>query len=182
MIRLNELIPVATVNKTHGIRGELSVTVDPDVTMESGMCLITPVEGIPVPFFVSSLRPRSADTFLITLDGIDSDEKASFFTGATFYADPQLVTNNGNDSDDDDDDREGFYASMLIGMKLKDSDGPLIGTIVDIDDSTQNILLIVDRPDGSTVMVPLANDLITDFNTEESLLEMELPTGLLDMQ
>lgn len=180
MIRLNELIPVATVNKTHGIRGELSVTVDPDVAMEPGMCLITPVEGIPVPFFVASLRPRSADTFLITLDGIDSDIKASFFTGATFYADPKVIDNSGEDSEDDES--EGFYASMLIGMKLRDTDGSQIGTISDIDDSTQNVLLIVDRPDGSTVMVPLANDLITDYNTDEGSIEMNIPAGLLDMQ
>lgn len=181
MIRINELIPVATVNKTHGIHGELSVTVDPDVMLEKGSCLITPVDGIAVPFFVSSIRHRNADTYLIKIEGVESDEKASEFAGATFYADPSVVTEEA-DGDDDFDDTEGFYASMIIGSELTDTDGTPVGEVVDIDDSTPNVLMIVERPDGSSVMIPLAADLITEFNPDRRSIVMDIPAGLLDMQ
>lgn len=180
MIRLNTLIPVATVNKTHGIHGELSVTVDPDVVLAEGSCVITPVEGIPVPFFIDAIRPRSADTFLITLDGVDSDRKAAAFAGATFYADPSAVRADAMPDDEDADG--GFYASALIGAELHDTDGRAIGTVADIDDSTSNWLLIVDSPDGRSLMIPLASDLIKEFNPRQNLLVMDIPAGLLEMQ
>lgn len=182
MIRLNELIPVAKVNKTHGIHGELSVTVDPDVALEPGSCIITPIDGIPVPFFIASIRPRTVDTFLITIDGIDSDVKAAEFQGVTFFCDPSMAVVNNECGDGNDEGADGFYASMLIGVSLFDTDGTAIGTITDIDDSTSNVLLIVERTDGTTVMIPLAEDLITNFNPDEAVLTMDIPTGLLDMQ
>lgn len=177
MIRLNELVPVATVNKIHGIRGELSVTVDTDVVLEPDACLITPIDGIPVPFFITSIRPRSVDSFLVKLEGVDDDERAASFSGATFYANPDLVKIESKEVEED-----GIYASMLIGLILKDIDGSIIGKITDIDDSTQNLLLIVDRPDKTTVLIPLADDLITDINPEEDSLIMDIPSGLLDLQ
>ena len=182
MIRINELIPVATVNKTHGIHGELSVTVDTDVVLGKGSCLITPVDGIPVPFFVSSIRQRNTDTYLITIDGVDSDVKAAEFTGATFYADPSIIPDDPDSDGEDGEDSQGFYASMIIGSELLDTVGSLVGTVVDIDDSTQNVLMIVKRSDGVEVMIPLAADLLTEFNPGNRSIVMDIPAGLLDMQ
>lgn len=182
MIRLNQLIPAATVNKTHGIHGEMSVTVDPDVTLAPGSCVITPVDGIPVPFFVATIRPRQADTFLVRLDGVESDTAASEFVGATLYVDPSALSPAEDADDDESDEEEGFYASMLIDSTLCDTDGAVIGRITDIDDSTANTLLIVERPDGTTVMVPLSADLIVSYNPEEAVLTMDIPEGLLDIQ
>lgn len=183
MIKLNQLIPAAMVNKTHGIHGEMSVTVDPDVTLAQGSCVITPVDNIPVPFFVAAIRPRQADTFLVRLDGVESDAAASEFVGATLYVEPSAISTAADEDDESDgDDEEGFYASMLIDSTLCDSDGTTIGRITDIDDSTVNTLLIVERTDGSSVMVPLSADLIVSYNPDEATLTMDIPEGLLDIQ
>lgn len=182
MIKLNQLIPAATVNKTHGIHGEMSVTVDPDVTLVPGSCVITPIDSIPVPFFVAAIRPRQADTFLVRLDGVESDASALEFVGATFYVEPSALSQSDEDDDDDSDEEEGFYASMLIDSTLRDADGSVIGRITDIDDSTVNTLLIVERHDSTTVMVPLSADLIISYNPDEAILTMDIPEGLLDIQ
>lgn len=176
MIRLNELIPAASVNKTHGIHGELSVTADPDVELAVGSCLVMPVDGIPVPFFIKSLRERSADTYLIGIDGVDTDSAAADFVGATLYVDPSSLADN-----EDDENEDGFYASMLTGYTLFDTQVGEIGKIIDLDMSTANILLIVRRDDGREIMVPLASDLITDINQDLGEITMDLPSGLLEM-
>lgn len=179
MIRANEIVPVATVNKTHGIHGELSVTVDPDIRLDVDSCVITPMEGIFTPFFISAIRPRTADTFLIRLDGVDSDSAAEQFVGAELYVKASDISDS-NETDEGHGD-DGFFAAALIGSTLTDTDGTVAGEITDIDTTTPNTLLIVRRPDGDTLLVPLASDLITSYDPEREILTMDIPSGLLDI-
>lgn len=181
MIRQSDLIPVATVNKTHGIHGELSVTIDSDICLKEGSCVITPIDGIFVPFFIKTIRHRHADTFLLTLDGVDSDSQAADFTGADLYILASDMKSLSVSDESDDDSDEGFFASALIDATLADTDGTAIGRIADIDTSTPNTLLIVIRPDGSPVMIPLADDLIHSFDPERQTLVMDIPDGILDL-
>ena len=76
MIRLAEIAEAGHFNKPHGIKGEMSATLDFDLDLDNVKCIIVPVEGIFVPFFIRSWRPKTADTCLLTLDGINSDMKA----------------------------------------------------------------------------------------------------------
>ncbi len=185
MIRRSDLIPIATVNKTHGIHGELSVTVDSDIELREGACLITEIDGIFVPFFIRSIRHRRADTFLIALDGVDSDLSASSFTGADLFilaSDLGKLAAPETDIPDDEDSDPGFFAAALIDASLHDTDGTLIGRIADIDTSTPNTLLIIDRPDGTTAMIPLADDLVASFDPDNNCLTMDIPAGILDLR
>jgi 16S rRNA processing protein RimM len=59
--------------------------------------------------------------------------------------------------------------------------GNEIGTISDIDDNTDNWLFIVQRPDGSEVMIPAHEEFIAKINQEEKTIVMDLPLGLLDL-
>lgn len=177
MIKANEIVPVATVNKTHGIQGELSVTVDPVVELGEGSCVIAEIDGIFVPFFIKAIRPRTADTFLIRLEDVDSDAEASSFVGADLYVKADEIS----DVDDCDESSDGFYAAALIGSVLADTDGSIVGTIAGIDTTTVNTIMTVERPDGSMVMVPLAENLIAGYDRSTSVLTMDLPTGILDL-
>lgn len=183
MIKANEIVPVATVNKTHGIHGELSVTVDPDVELDHGSCVIARIDGLFVPFFISAIRPRTSDTFLITLEDVDSDTEAAAFVGQELYvraADIKALPGEAGD-EADDEEPDGLYASALIGSTLADTDGTTVGVIEGIDTTTVNTILIVERPDGSSVMVPLAEDLIDGYDRATSTLTMNIPAGLLDL-
>jgi len=56
-----------------------------------------------------------------------------------------------------------------------------VGEIVDIDDATENVLFVVERGDGSTILVPAADDLVTDIDLDGKTISMLLPEGLTDM-
>ena len=45
---------------------------------------------------------------------------------------------------------------------------------------TENSIFIVDR-DGDEVMVPATDELIVEFDTDNNLMVMDLPQGLLDL-
>ena len=73
MILESELIEAGKFNKPHGIKGEISATVDIDIDFDELKCVVMPIEGIFVPFFINSVRPKNGDTYLVTIDGVDSE-------------------------------------------------------------------------------------------------------------
>ena len=78
MITRDELIAIGHYNKPHGVAGELSATVDVDLEVLRGLsCLVSDIDGIFVPFFVNAIRPKSVDTMLLTIDGIENEKEAA---------------------------------------------------------------------------------------------------------
>lgn len=134
MIELKDIAEVGIINKPHGIRGEVSATLDIDVDLHGVKCIVIPIEGIFVPFFISSLRPKTAGTCLLTLEGIDSDTEARKLTNKAFY----ILRENLPEAEEDDDD--GMYASDFIGYRIEDGKFGYVGEIVGLNDATDNVI------------------------------------------
>ena len=87
MITREELIAIGHYNKPHGVAGELSATVDVEIDVLGALsCLVSEMDGIYVPFFVNSLRPKTSETVLLTIDGIDSEQEAARLVNHDIYA------------------------------------------------------------------------------------------------
>jgi 16S rRNA processing protein RimM len=68
--------------------------------------------------------------------------------------------------------------ASLVGFDLVEaSNNKKVGTIASIDDSTANILFELE--DGR--LIPATDDLITDINTKDRTIKMEIPEGLLEL-
>lgn len=182
MILRTDITEAGTLNKPHGIKGELSVTVDPelDIDLSQVKCIVLEIEGIFVPFFISSVRPRSSETYLVIIDGIDSEQKARSLSGQHFYVlDRDLPSASGDDSADGGE--EGFYISDLIGYSMVDSSLGLLGKITGYNDSTANLLLIVTDPDGREIFVPVAEEFIDSVDVDSQRFNTSLPSGLVEL-
>lgn len=177
MIRLTEIAEAGHFNKAHGIKGEISATLDIDIDLNEVKCLVVPVEGIFVPFFVSSCRPKTADTCLLMIDGIDSEAKAQQFNNRPFY----ILRSDIPEDDGDDDDDDGLYASDLIGFRLTDRTLGNVGMISGINDSTENVLFIVETAGGSEVFIPVADEFIEEIDSDSETVVTDLPEGLIDL-
>ena len=179
MIRDNELRLVGRFNKPHGVCGEISASLLYDgLGLGALRCVVVKIDGINVPFFIASVRPKGPETVLLKIDGYDSDEALSEFLNKDFYAlasELDLLTGG------DDEGDEGLYAADLVGFDLFGSDGTQIGRISGLEDSTANVLFIVSRPDGPDLLIPVADDFITEIDTEGRYLTMDLPEGLLHL-
>ncbi|MBD5300599.1 MAG: 16S rRNA processing protein RimM [Bacteroides sp.] len=178
MIRLSEIAEAGHFNKAHGIKGEMSATLDFDLDLDEIKCLIVSIEGIFVPFFIRSWRPRTADTCLLTLEGIDSDAQAQEFNNRTFYI---LRVDIPEEDESDEDNEEGFYASDLIGYKVHDVSLGDIGLISGINDATENVLFLITTPDGNEIFVPVADEYIDDVDHDNETITTDLPEGLVDL-
>ena len=176
MITREELIAIGHYNKPHGIAGELSATLDVDFdVLESLTCLVSDIDGIYVPFFVNACRPKSSETVLLTIDGIDSEQEATRLVNRDIYA---LKRDYNQASDDADAD--GYPLDYFIGFELQDSDGTVVGEIIDVDEQTENAIFIIQNGDNQ-LMVPANDDLIVEFDIDKRVMVMDLPQGLIDL-
>lgn len=176
MIKLTEIAEAGHFNKAHGIKGEISATLDIDVDLSEVKCIVVPVEGIFVPFFVSACRPKTADTCLLMIDGIDSEAKAQQFNNRPFY-----ILRTDIPEDEEDDDEDGLYASDLVGYRIVDETLGDIGVISGINDSTQNVLFIVETDGGDEIFIPVADEFIEEIDSDSETVRTDLPEGLIDL-
>lgn len=176
MITREELIEIGVYNKPHGVSGEISATIDVDIDMLQELsCLVSEIDGIFVPFFVNSCRPKTSSTLLLTIDGLSTEQEVTRLVNHEIYAlkrDYEMVS--------DESDADAYPLDYFIGFELQDSGRARVGEIVDVDEQTENALFIVDR-DGDELMVPAIDDLIVEFDMDRKVMVMELPQGLLEM-
>ena len=176
MITREELIAIGHYNKPHGVAGELSATVDVDIdVLRELSCLVTDVDGIFVPFFVNSCRPKTSETVLLTIDGFDNEQEAARLVNHDIYALKREYRQESIDADAD-----GYPLDYFIGFELQESNGAVVGEIVDVDEQTENAIFIVEH-DGRELMVPATDDLIVEFDLDRKVMVMDLPQGLLDL-
>lgn len=175
MITDKEIRPIGHIVKPHGINGEVAATIDCNIDLADLRCIVLKIDGINVPFFLSSVRPRGSEAMLLTVDGIADERQANEICNLDIYA---LASDLRHDDDSDDD---GFYISDLVGFTLKNSDGTTVGIIDDFDDSTANILLLVKNDREVTNYIPMAENLISDFDPENKTITLNLPAGILDL-
>lgn len=177
MIATDALYAAATFAKPHGVKGEISVAVDAaDIELvEDAHFVFVDLDGLMVPFAVANVRPKGAETLLLTLKGIDSDSEASRLTGKTLW-----LEREGLDFGEDAEGGEGFYLDDLVGFEVLAA-GESIGVIEDYDDSTENLLFILRRHDGSELLLPASDDFIEAVDPDGRTIAMSLPEGLLTL-
>lgn len=167
------LTPAGEFNKPHGIKGEISASFDPRVDVGALKCVVAEVNGLFVPFFIDAIRSRGADAVLLTIDGITDENEAKLLSRKPLY----LLNGDAALAADDEDD--GFYAEDLVGFSALDEDGAVIGKIDGVDSTTANVLFVIDRPDGSEALVPVADEFIDGIDPESATITLRLPDGLL---
>lgn len=157
---------IAKVLKSNGTDGELLISffaMDPE-DLEITEPVFILFDGLPVPFFVQSLRRRGQNKALVHLNGIYDLKDCEEVCGKDIYlpADAEAAYGEGD-------------FSFLVGWELRDA-GKSLGRIADFVDIPGNPCLELE--DGR--LVPLHEDFITAVDEDSTVVEMELPSGLLD--
>lgn len=170
MIKQDDVYKIGRIGKPHGIKGELTMMVEDDVfDRVEGEYLILLIDGILVPFFIEDYRFRSEQSALVKFCDIDTQERASELTGCDVFF-PRSLS--------DSDDTDTLTWQEAIGYQVADNNsGKTLGTISYIDTSTANTLIELDNG----MLIPAAYEIIKDINTEQRLITMSLPEGLMEI-
>ena len=174
MIRPKDVYQIGRMGKVHGLKGEINFQFTDDVWDRTDSdYIICEVDGILVPFFIEEYRFRSDSTAIMKLEDLDSADAVQFLVNSDVYFEKKYQ---------EELDEDEVALNYFIGFKMMDGDnGQEIGTIIDIDDKTDNWLFIVEREDGNEVMIPAHEEFISEIKQEEKTMVMDLPLGLLDL-
>lgn len=174
MIKQEDVYKIGKIGKPHGINGELSFIFNDDIfdSVDSEY-LILMVKGILVPFFMDEYRFKNEDSALVKFCDVNNKEQAQELTGCDVYFPRNMA----------DPTEHGVSIHQTIGFTLIDAnkDNTAIGNIINVDDSTSNILFEIKRDNGSIILIPASEDFISDLNLTERKITVCLPEGLLDL-
>ncbi|GGV79477.1 MULTISPECIES: ribosome maturation factor RimM [Streptomyces] len=164
---------VARIGRAHGIRGEVTVEVrtdEPELRLAPGAVLATdpPSAG---PLTIASGRVHSG-RLLLRFEGIDDRNAAEALRNTLLIAEV--------DPDELPEEEDEFYDYQLIDLDVVTEDGVTVGRITEISHLPSQDLFIVERPDGSEVMIPFVSEIVTEIDLEEQRAVVAPPPGLID--
>lgn len=169
MIRQDEIYKIGQLGKPHGIKGEITFSFTTDVwdCVEADY-LVLSIDGIFVPFFLEEYRFRGEHSALLKFQNIDSIEEAQEIGGAEVFF-PYSLTPEDDDAD--------YTWSYFEGFHVHDEKTGDLGSIVRVDESTENVLFELE----SGHLLPAVEAFITDIDHEGRTIHMNLPEGLLEI-
>lgn len=170
MIKKEEVYRIGKLGKPHGIKGEISLMFQDDVfDRVDADYLVLCIDGIMVPFFMEEYRFRSDELALVKFEDISTQERAAELTGCEVFFPRALA--------ESDDSEEMSYA-QIVGFSIVDeASEKTVGVIASVDDSTDNILFELE--DGT--LIPVADEWIKDIDTDNKIITMALPEGLINI-
>ncbi|MDT0455357.1 ribosome maturation factor RimM [Streptomyces sp. DSM 41527] len=164
---------VARIGRAHGIKGEVTVEVrtdEPELRLAPGAVLATEPSSVG-PLTITAGRVHSG-RLLLRFEGVADRTAAEALRNTLLIAevDPEEVP----------EDPEEFYDHQLMDLDVVTRDGTVVGRISEISHLPYQDLLVVQRPDGSEVLVPFVSEIVPEIDLEEQRAVIDPPPGLLD--
>lgn len=161
---------LGTISKTHGVRGELIIRItnpsfEPDENWES---LFLQIDGILVPFFISSLYAPKVDEWIICFEDYDNKDIAQNFVGLSVWIQKDFLAKV----------EEEIFMDELAGYVIINLSTGKQGLITDFMDIPGNPVFEV-TIEGKKVLVPAQDELIEEIDIENQQLMVQLPEGIL---
>ncbi|HDP54415.1 MAG TPA: 16S rRNA processing protein RimM [Bacteroidetes bacterium] len=168
----SHLTEVGIVQRTHGVIGEVQIlwknNFDPlEHELES---VFLRIEGIPIPFFIASMRSKGETASIVHFDEVDSHDLATSLVGVSVFA--EIKQRKPNDE---------LYLDDLVGFSVVNNSGNLLGQIEELQDFSGNLVFLVVNSAGNEILIPATPDFILELNEETRTLIMELPEGIADL-
>ncbi|MFD7718982.1 ribosome maturation factor RimM [Streptomyces sp. NPDC059814] len=164
---------VARIGRAHGIKGEVTVEVrtdEPEIRLGPGAVLATEPASTG-PLTIETGRVHSG-RLLLRFEGVRDRTGAEALRNTLLIADV--------DPEELPEDPEEFYDHQLMDLDVVLADGTEIGRITEITHLPSQDLFIVERPDGTEVMIPFVEEIVAEIDLEEQRAVITPPPGLID--
>ncbi|GHF60164.1 ribosome maturation factor RimM [Streptomyces griseosporeus] len=164
---------VARIGRAHGIKGEVTVEVrtdEPEVRLAPGAVLATDPASAG-PLTIETGRVHSG-RLLLRFEGVADRTAAEALRNTLLIADV--------DPDELPEGEDEYYDHQLIDLDVVLADGTEVGRITEISHLPTQDLFIVERPDGTEVMIPFVEEIVTEIDLEEQKAVIDPPPGLID--
>lgn len=165
-------IRLGKVLKTHGIKGELQISLDIDDVdaVEDLKVLFIDINKNLIPYFIENIR-IGGQKAIVALQDIPTVEKAAWLCGKVVFADEKMLPER---------QQESFRPEQLIGYGVTDLKHGYIGLITQLLELRGHSLLQIDS-DGKEVLIPYRDEIIQSVDEQHKTLHIEAPEGLIEL-
>jgi 16S rRNA processing protein RimM len=169
---IEEMIPIGRIVKPHGLRGEVKakISLDDDTTIRKmeNVLLLNEDTGNTIRVRVNGAR-KSSKGWIIHFDGFDSIERVDILSGYHIYLKREVLPllHDGE-----------YYFFQLLGCRVLDESGRLLGFVEDIIETGSNDVMVVRRKEDDfsirEELVPLIKDCVIsmDFEGKEVVVRL----------
>lgn len=168
---MEDMIRVGVISSTHGIRGEVKVfpTTDiPERFLELGeVYLKTRKEMLELEIQTVKFFKNMVILKFKGLDNINDIEK---------YRNCDLYVSREDAVDLEEDE---YYYADLIGLKVVTDSDEEFGVLKDIMETGANDVYVIERADGSEVLLPAIRECILDVDMDKNVMRVHLMKGLV---
>lgn len=164
---------VARIGRAHGIKGEVTVEVrtdEPELRLGPGAVLQTEPASAG-PLTVETGRVHSGK-LLLRFEGVKDRTGAESLRNTLLIADVDPAELPAEPDE--------YYDHQLMDLDVVLADGTEVGRITEISHLPSQDLFIVERPDGTEVMIPFVEEIVAEIDLEEQRCVITPPPGLID--
>lgn len=167
----DELTEVALIVRTYGLTGQLSFKIHQEFsnsTIKDNMPVFLLKEGIPVPFFIESVKDSGGNR-VVKLKHIDDEGAANKFVGCKVL----IILGEIEEIEPEEE-------SEYSGYSVFDKHHGFIGTFVDFNMIPGNPVFETSF-EGKTIILPFLEKFILKIDDEKKEIHIEAPEGLIDL-
>ena len=162
---IDELVLFGTISKPFSFRGQLIVYSN--FNSISAKTVFVKIDDSYVPFKLVNSSSYKKNLFKFNLFEINDEEKAKSLVNKEIYIKKDELAKKEDSLD------------FLINFNLYNKK-VFVGPVISIMSRIGQDLIVVDYK-NKNVLIPFAEQLITNIDKEEQILEMDLPNGLLQI-
>ncbi|HUR52246.1 MAG TPA: ribosome maturation factor RimM [Mycobacteriales bacterium] len=168
-----DLVVVGRIGRPQGIKGEVTVEVRtdaPDERFAPDAELLTPTGTLTVE------RARDHSGRLVVLfAGVEDRSAAEALRGTVLSVDVRTLPPI--------DDEDEYYDSQLVGLRVEQRDGTVLGQVVEVLHLPHGDVLAVRRhgPGEQELLVPFLRAMVPVVDLAGGRAVVELPEGLLEL-
>jgi 16S rRNA processing protein RimM len=155
------------------VSGDLIFHIDADypedyIDLDS---VFVEIKGNLVPYFIEDFNLHKTDKAIVTLEGVDTIEKAQALVGSALYLPEEAL----------DELEEGqFYYHDIPGYTVVDERLGALGTVITVYTPGSQDLIAMDYK-GFEVLIPVVDDIVISADHEKKQVLVNLPEGLVDV-
>lgn len=156
---------VGYFSKTHGLKGQLQLNIITDFDIETCEAIFAHLPTGQSPQFISEFR-ETKNGFIVSLDDIDSIDKAKPFVGKKVSVNEEFILESLDES--------------YLGFKLIEDQFGDMGCIDSVEDTGANLVIHLTFK-GKEILLPFTEELVKKIDDSAKIIYYKAPEGLIDM-
>ena len=173
-MRKEDCFFLGTVVAKYSFNGEVLIKLDtdePQQYLSLASFLLEQKTGL-VPYFTTAVKLHKTRLLRVSIEEVDSEHQANELIGKSVYLPLDQLPSLNDDQ---------FYYHEIIGFEIVDTTLGSVGKIINVNDSSSQVLLEVDHM-NKKVLIPLVDELIHKIDKEKKQLHLSIPNGLFNLE